>query len=188
MNSYYSEEELQSIGFKSVGRAVNISKLTSIYSPSSISIGDNVRIDDFCILSGKIVLGSYVHIAAYCGLYGKYGIAMRDFSGLSSRVSIYSGTDDYSGRYLTNPTVPEEYKNTYGGEVILDKHVIIGAGSVILPMVTIGEGTAVGSLSLVVKSLEPWKIYGGIPCKLIKDRDKGLIEWEKELKKMNLSL
>jgi len=183
MNSYYSEAELRDLGLKSVGKGVEISRKTCFYSPSSISIGDYVRIDDFCILSGNIEIGSYVHIAPYCGLYGKYGIVMKDFSGLSSRVSIYSGTDDYSGKYLTNPTVPEKYKNTLGGEVILEKHVIIGASSVVLSKVTIGEGTAVGSLSLVIKNLYPWKIYAGIPCKLIKDRNKGALDLEKAFKK-----
>lgn len=183
MNSYYSEEELQDLGLKIVGKDVQISRLACFYSPGSISIGDHVRIDDFCILSGKIKIGCYVHIAPYCGLYGNYGITMEDFSGLSSRVSIYSGSDDYYGDYLTNPTVPEKYKNIHNGEVILKKHVIIGAASVILPDVKIGEGAAVGCLSLVLKDLEPWKIYAGIPCKFIRDRNKGILKLEKMLNK-----
>jgi len=183
MSSYYSEIELQALGLKSIGKNVQISRLTCFYSPDNISIGDEVRIDDFCILSGRIEIGCFVHIAPYCGLYGNYGIVMKDFSGLSSRVSIYSGSDDYSGNYLTNPTVPEKYKNIHSGEVILEKHAIIGASSVILPNVKIGEGTAVGSLSLVIKDLEPWKIYGGIPCKLIRDRNRGILDLEKVLNK-----
>lgn len=35
-----------------------------------MTIGSNVRIDDFCILSGRLEFGSYVHIAAYSALYG----------------------------------------------------------------------------------------------------------------------
>jgi galactoside O-acetyltransferase len=168
-------------GFKSVGKNVRISSLACFYNPAGISVGEHVRIDDFCILSGNIDIGCFVHIAPYCGLYGNYGIVMKDFSGLSSRVSIYSGSDDYRGDYLTNPTVPDKYKDIKSGEVILEKHVIIGAGSVILPNVRISEGTAVGSLSLVLKDLEPWKIYAGIPCRQIKDRSKGLLDLEKAL-------
>lgn len=182
MNSYYSEVELKELGLKIFGEDVKISKRACIYSPENISIGSHVRIDDYCILSGNIDIGDYVHIAPYCGLYGRYGIVMEDFSGLSSRVSIYSGTDNYSGMYLTNPTVPDKYKKTYSGKVVLKKHVIIGASSVILPQVIIGEGTAVGSLSLVAKDLEPWKIYGGVPCKIIKERNKKALKLEKELK------
>ena len=67
-SSFYSQKELTSIGFKSIGTNVLISKKASFYSPEEISIGNNVRIDDFCILSGKITLGSNIHISAFCAL------------------------------------------------------------------------------------------------------------------------
>ena len=70
MDSYYSEEELNNIGFKSIGTNVKLSKKSSIYGANEISLGNNVRIDDFCILSGKIRIGNYIHIAAYSALYG----------------------------------------------------------------------------------------------------------------------
>lgn len=50
MTSFYSEEELRSIGLKSYGKNVLISRFARIYGAESISIGNNVRIDDFCIL------------------------------------------------------------------------------------------------------------------------------------------
>ena len=78
--SFYSPEELKEIDFKSVGENVLISRKVSIYSPQKISIGNNVRIDDFCILSGNITLGNYCRIAAYCALYGSHGIIMEDYS------------------------------------------------------------------------------------------------------------
>ena len=76
--SFYSECELQEIGFLSVGKNVLISRKCSIYSPEKISIGNNVRIDDFCILSGSIKLNSNIHISAYCALYGAKGIELMD--------------------------------------------------------------------------------------------------------------
>lgn len=69
-NSFYSISELKLLGLKRLGQNVYISRKSSIYSPENISIGDNVRIDDFCILSGNITLGNYIHIAAYTALYG----------------------------------------------------------------------------------------------------------------------
>lgn len=183
MNSYYSSEELKEIGLKTVGENVLISRKTSIYGASNISIGDNVRIDDFSILSGNITLGNNIHIAAYCALFGgTAGIVMEDFSGMSSRTVIYAESDDYSGAFLTNPMIPDEYRNVVGGKVTLEKHVIIGTGTSIMPGVTIRCGTAVGSMSLVNKSLDEWGIYTGIPCKKMKDRDKNLLELEKKLK------
>ena len=55
-----------------------------------ISIGSHARIDDFCILSGKVSLGSYIHVGANSGFFAAEAIAMEDFSGLSSRVSIHT--------------------------------------------------------------------------------------------------
>lgn len=173
MSSFLSEEELKSIGFASIGNNVLVSRFASIYSPSKISIGNDVRIDDFCILSGKIQIANNVHIAAGVYLFaGKTGIILNDFVGISSRSCVYAESDDYSGDFLTNPTIPDEYKNIITGQVVFEKHSLIGTGCTVLPDVTIGEGTSVGSMSLINKSLEPWSIYVGIPCRRLKERNK----------------
>lgn len=180
MVSFYTEQELSSLGLKSYGKDVLISRYTQIYSPENISIGDNVRIDDFCILSGKIELGSYIHIAASCLLFGgKDGIVMEDYTGISSRSAVYAESDDYSGDCFTNPMLPKVYRNVIGGGVLIKKHAIIGTGCSIMPGVVIGEGCAIGSMSLVNKSQDDWSICVGIPCKRIKDRNKKLLELEK---------
>jgi len=67
--SFLSKNELRQVGFARYGRNVLISRKVSFYYPEKIEIGNNVRIDDFCILSGHIVMGNYIHIAAYCGLF-----------------------------------------------------------------------------------------------------------------------
>ena len=101
MTSFLSNEELMKIGFKSLGKDVLISRKASIYGAKNISIGSHVRIDDFCILSGNITIGDYIHVAAGCYLFGgKSGIEMKDFSALSSRSAVYADTDDYSGNAL----------------------------------------------------------------------------------------
>jgi dTDP-4-amino-4,6-dideoxy-D-glucose acyltransferase len=186
--SYYSKEELRSLGLIDFGENVLISKKTSIYNPNKIRLGNNVRIDDYCVLSGGedgITIGSYVHIATFCAIYGSGGVILNDFSGLSSRVIIYSATDDYSGNSLTNPTVPEAYTAVIRGKVELKKHVIIGTNSTILPDVIIGEGSAVGANSLVNKSLNSWGIYFGSPVRKIDNRNNRIIELEKELLQNN---
>jgi galactoside O-acetyltransferase len=174
--SFYSAEELADFGFKNIGNNVLISRKASIYSPQTISIQDNVRIDDFCILSGEINLGSYIHISAYTALYGKYGIECHDYTTISGRTLIYSQSDDYSGEFLTNPMVPENLTNITGGKVRIKKHAIIAAGCIVFPGITIGEGAAVGAMSLVNKNLEEWFIYAGIPAKPIKPRLRGIID------------
>ena len=154
MNSFYSKAELVNLGFNKLGENVLISKKCSIYGAENITIGSNVRIDDFCILSGKITIDNYVHIAAASLLYGgSSGINMKDFSCLSSRCAVYAISDDYSGKYMTNSTVPEDLKNVISNEVIIGKHVVVGTGSTILPGVKIVDGVAIGSISLINKSL-----------------------------------
>lgn len=182
LTSFYSSSEIAEIGFKSFGENVQISRKASIYEAEKITIGNNVRVDDFCVLSGNITLGDYIHIAVYSALFGgKAGIEMQDFSCLSSRCIVYAKSDNYSGESLTNPTVPEEYLKLIEKRVVLKKHVLIGSGSTILPGVEIGEGSAVGSMSLVNKTLGAWGIYAGIPCQYKKERSQKLLKMEKEL-------
>lgn len=175
MSSYYTETELAALGIKSYGKHVLISKKCSLYSPQNIVLGDNVRIDDFCILSGNIIIGSHVHIAAYCVLYGAFGIEIQDYSGLSARCTLYSQTDDFSGDFFVGAQFNDRQRNVIGGKIIIERYCQIGANSVILPNITIHEGVAVGALSLVRTSLEPWFIYAGIPVKKIKERSKNML-------------
>lgn len=184
MSSFYSEQELKEIGFKSLGENVLISKKTSIYGASNMSIGNNVRIDDFSLLSGNIAIGNNVHIAAYVSLFaGDAGIELGNYVGVSSRSVIYATTDDYSGEYLTNPTVPDKYKNVINGKVTMGEHSLIGTGCTVLPGVTVGDGVSVGAMSLINKDLDEWSIYVGIPCKRIKDRSKRVLELAEEYEK-----
>lgn len=182
---YFNEHDLKDAGFGSIGTNVLIAKNTTIVGLENIEIGNNVRIDGFSTLvaagTGWLKIGSYVHISGYCYVSAGEGIQMDDFSGLSQGVKIYTRTDDYSGKCLTNPTVPEAYTGGTRGPVRLERHVIVGSGCVILPNLTIGEGSSVGALSLVSKSLEPWSVYLGTPVKRLKARSKKLLELEAEL-------
>jgi dTDP-4-amino-4,6-dideoxy-D-glucose acyltransferase len=181
--AFYTKKDLRELGFDSLGENVLVSQKASIYGAERIALGSNVRIDDFCVLSagdGGIRLGQNVHVGISCLLLGSGKIEMEDFSGLSSRVSIYSSSDDYSGDYMTNPTVPEKYTNVDTRDVKLGRHVIVGSGSVILPGVTIGENTAVGALALIVKNLAADSVYAGRPAKRIKARSRELFELERE--------
>ena len=147
-----------------------------------MSIGSNVRIDDFCILSGNITIGNYVHISAYTALYGKYGIKIGNFCGVSPRSILLSATDDFSGEYMISPLVPEEYTNVTGGLIELEDYVQIGSNSIVFPNVLIREGSATGAFTLVNKELDPWGIYIGIPARKIKDRNKNLKKLSENIK------
>lgn len=192
MNSFLSQEEIAKIGLKSYGQNVYISRHASIYSPEKIAIGDNVRIDDFCILSGIIEIGSCVHIAAYSAIYGgDKGVFISDYANISSRVSVYSVSDDYSGNSMTNPMIPAEYKSVKSDTVRIEKHVIIGSTSVVMPGVTLAEGSAFGAFSFITHNSEPWTINVGIPSVKIKNRNKNIIKLEQmymsDLRKLSFS-
>lgn len=185
METFYNKEELTALGIKSFGENVFIGRNVVLYTPEKLTIGHDVRIDDFSVLSGEVILGNYIHISHFCGLYGgNEGIIMEDYSGLSSKVTVYAVSDDYSGNSMTNPMVPDRYKP--GGiekKVLISKHAIIGAGSVVLPGVVLGEGSSIGAMSLCVHDTEAWSINTGIPARKIKNREKKLLDLEKELEK-----
>ena len=181
MSSFYTENELKELGLKSYGQNVLISKKCSIYGAENVEIGNNVRIDDFCILSGNIKIGNNVHIAAYVALYGKYGIEIQDFCGISARGTIYSAVDDFSGEYMVSPMVPAEYTKLVTGKVILKKYTQVGCNSIIFPNCVLNEGVAVGAMSFIKDDVPAWKIVAGIPAKIIKDRKKDLLNFAKNI-------
>jgi galactoside O-acetyltransferase len=177
--AFLNQEKLSEMNFKSLGSNVLISDKASIYNMDQIEIGDNSRIDDFCVISGKVKIGRNVHIAVFCNVAGgEKGITLEDFSGLAYGCHVFAQSDDYSGLTLTNPTVPDIYKNVKKKPVVIGRHSIVGAGSIIFPGVILTEGTSVGALSMVTESTEQWSIYFGIPAARIKDRKKDLLKLE----------
>lgn len=181
---FLTEQQLKSYGFGGLGKNIKLSDKACFYNCGNIFLGDNVRIDDFCVLSageGGIRLGRHIHIGVGTSLIGKGKITIEDFSNISSRVSIYSSNDDYSGASLTNPTIPEELKNVVHADVFIKRHAIVGAGSVVLPGVTLEEGVAIGALSLISKTCKAFGIYAGIPARRIKDRRRDFLLLERRL-------
>ena len=181
---YLSITAINKMGFKFIGQNVLVSDKASIYGAKNISIGDNSRIDDFAILSageGGINIGRYVHVACHATIIGQGLIRLCDFSGISSRVAIYSSSDSYDGEWMTNPCVPEHVRNTHHAPVHIGKHVVVGTGSTILPGVELLDGCAVGAMSLVNKKFKELSIITGVPAKLIKTRKNIIFNLENEI-------
>jgi len=182
--AYYTQTDLEKMGFAHLGQGVKISDKAAIYDHARIALGDYARIDDFCVISGKITLGRNVHLAAQCLLAGgSEGIIMDDFSGAAYGVKIFSQSDDYTGQTMTNPTVPTAYKNEYKAAVHIGRHCIIGAGAIVGPGVNLGDGAALGAGAVAMKSLPGWAVYAGVPAKKIKDRAQDLLALEAEFLK-----
>lgn len=179
--AYLSENQLRDIGFKSFGKNVKISDKASIYNPELMELGDNSRIDDFCIVSGRVVVGQYCHITPMCLVAGGIpGIFFSDFCTLAYGVKVFAQSDDYSGLTLTNSLISKKFKDEILKSVNFGRHVIVGAGSIILPGVNIAEGCSVGAMTLLNKSTDPWGIYVGNPARRVKDRKKDMLELEKQ--------
>lgn len=188
-SSFLSAAELAAVGFRSVGTGVLVSRFARIYNPANMSLGDHVRIDDFSVLSAAPVggplfyVGRYCHIAAGSYVFGSSGFRMGDFSGLSGGVKIYTATDDYGGDFVTNPTVGAKFRRVVGNPVVLGDHVIVGAGTVVLPTAEcLEEGVAVGAQSLVRTPCAAWSVYVGSPARKVRERSRGVQALVKELR------
>lgn len=180
-SSFYSEEELKELGFASYGKNVLISRYARFYSPGKMNFGDNVRIDDFAMLSGRVTLGDHVHIAVSALIFaGDAGVIIDKYSTLSSRSAIYAICDELAGHSILSPTVPAKYSCVSGKSVHVGKHTAICTGCTILPGCNVGEGCTIGAMSLVNKPLEPWGMYYGIPAKRYAEKSKDLLELERE--------
>lgn len=184
--SCLTAEELTAMGFAHLGKNVRLSRKASIYNPQWIEIGDNARIDDFCVLSpgpAGISIGAYVHIAVYSSLIGRGKIVLRDYANVSSRVSIYSSSDDFTGEHMTNPTVDARFTGVRNEDVELQEHVVVGSGCVVLPGVILHEGCAIGALSLVNRSCSAFTIHAGTPIRFIRERSRNLLRLEREFRR-----
>jgi galactoside O-acetyltransferase len=158
--------------------------LAKIVNKERLKIGAYSQIDDFVFINAgeETVIGMFVHIASFTSVIGGGRFYMEDFSGLSAGCRIITGSDDFSGGALTNPTVPKKYTNVNRSEIRIGRHAILGTNVTVFPGVTIPEGVAVGAGAIVRKNLEPWTIYAGMDCRAVKKREKEKIqELEQEL-------
>jgi galactoside O-acetyltransferase len=180
----YTQEELAGLGFKSVGKNVKLHKSAIMINTAKMSIGDDTRIDAFCMISAGekgLVIGNNVHIATGVYIFGGGGlVSLANFSGISSRSTVYTATDDYVEGYLTNPTVPEKFRKVATGDVILETHALIGASSVVMPGVTMKYGSACGSMTFVNRDLQEFELGVGHPMRVPKKRGDLLRKLEAE--------
>ena len=166
--------KLQGLGLAAVGDEVRIDESTQVFGAERVSIGSHVRIDCFTVITtgpGTVTIGDHVHLGVGVCLFGTAGIEIGDFASLSSHVAVYSTNDDFVGGHLSGPTVPADLRNVSAARVVVGSHVIVGAGSVILPGVRLGRGAAVGALSLIKRDLAEGELAGGVPARTLGRRD-----------------
>jgi len=185
--SIYSIEELTKFNFLKLGKNNKISTKVSFFGSNRIELGDNIRIDDNCVITagkGGICIGDYVHIGANVNLGGAGRIVLENYCGISHKCTILSSNDDYSGEFMTNPCVGSANPsliNVKIGNIRIGKHAIIGCHSVVLPDCNICEGASIGALSLVNRPIDVCGIYHGNPVKFIKEKSTNFLKLEKHL-------
>lgn len=168
----YSPQELTNLGIR-FGDNIRVHRTVEFFG-GNVTLGSHVRIDCHCVISSKepVLIGNHVHFGVGVHIFGAAGVVIEDYCGLSSRCSIFTTSDDYSEGYLTNPTIPDRYKKVLTQPVKLEKHAIVGCGSVIMPGVTICSGASVGALTFVNKRVPEFAIVGGSPLRKIGIRNR----------------
>ncbi len=171
--------QMKNFPLKRCGENVCIFQGAHIVGPEYIEIASNVIIDTGAILIASadcpIKIGNYVHIGAHSSVGGG-PIVLEDFSGISHGVRLVGGNEDYGGEVPTNPTIPRELRRVARNGIVLGRHVVIGANSVVLP-IELPEGVAIGALSFVATRvgmaevpIEPWSIWAGCPIRKLGER------------------
>lgn len=167
------------------GKNVFISKSVEIRRPYLVKIGNNIAIDTGFYCTTQMKLGDYIHIAPYVTIIGgaKGLIKMNHFTAIGAGSRIICASDSHLGEGLVGPLIPNKYQNKIIIKpVIFENFAGIATNVVVMPGVTLAEGSVIGACSLVTKSTEPWTIYYGIPARPVKMRRKDImIKYAKEL-------
>jgi acetyltransferase-like isoleucine patch superfamily enzyme len=176
----YNYNLLQSIGEDSF-----ISANVEIRRPQMVSVGSHVAIDTGFYLTTQAQIGDYIHIAPYVTCIGgaTTKLTLNHFTTIAAGSRIICASDEHLGAGLIGPTIPDKYRDkVFFGNVVFEMFASIGTNVVVMPGVTLGEGSVVGANSFVTKNTEPWTIYVGSPAKPVKIRPKEkMIAFAKEL-------
>lgn len=168
------------------GKNVKVYNLAKIINPQCAEIDDNTIILDFVFIdaSKSLKIGKYCNIAWHCLIEGAAHVEIGDRCFLGPGSKILGSTYEFQGFYASEHLPIETCAIQYGDIKICDD-AYVGANSVVMPGVTIGEGALVGANSLVDRNLKPWGIYHGNPVKLVGWREKPTVERRKIIESMD---
>ena len=154
-----------------------VSPHVRIRYPDLFVVGDHAVVDDFCYFSTGVVLGVCTHVASNCSVAGgrAYRFELGDYSSLSSGVKVWCASNDYvNDLVVLLPPGVDVGDRPLAGDVTFGRYTGVGANTVVMPGNTIPEGVAIGALSFVPPAYEfdPWTVYGGIPIRPLRDRNR----------------
>ena len=166
--------------FDSMGKGCVIDVGVAFPSPKNICLSEFVYVDQYCQFispEGYIRIGKRCHIAQFCVILGHGDVEIEDFVGVASGTKIFSISEwPGNGMRLGGPMIPMGQRGFRKGKVIIEKDAFLGANSVIMPGITIGEGAVIGANSVVLQDVGPWSIVMGNPSRVVGTRDPVTVE------------
>jgi acetyltransferase-like isoleucine patch superfamily enzyme len=149
-----------------IEKIINAERKRRLYSNFE-ACGQNVRIDPTChiIVPQKMSIGDNSSISSYTTIYATFGVVIGKNCLISSNcgISSYNHIVKSANRFID---IVEDYK--YSAPVCIEDNVWIGMNACILPGVTIGYNSIIGSGSVVTKCVPPNEIWVGNPARFIK--------------------
>jgi acetyltransferase-like isoleucine patch superfamily enzyme len=158
-----------------LGTDVFMNANIEITRPELAKIGNHVAIDYGFYCTTKLVIGDYVHISPHVAVIGgkETALYVEDFCFLSVGSKYICGSETFHGAGLIGPLIPDEFKDDQILQPItLRRFSGALANSVILPGVTMAEGSVLGANSMLNDDTEPWTVYAGNPARPIRKRYK----------------
>lgn len=124
------------------------------------NIGENIMIQPplQVNLGNMVKIGNNVSIMYNLLCMSGGGITIEDGAQIAANCSLISNNHDFKDRQILTCK-----------PIVIKKNVWIGAGSIILPGVTIGENAIVGAGSVVTKDVATNTLVAGVPAKFIKN-------------------
>jgi len=178
--------------FKHFGRGVIIGRNVVFRHPRLISLGDNVTIDDNCLLDGRgagasgLVLENNVLINRNCMVLAKSGsvrfgrrtsigsnavIVSMDAVELGEAVLLAGGCYLSAGAYKIDAMLPVMDQEAYTtGPIRIGANTWLGTRVTVLDGVTIGKNAVIGACALVNKDIPDQAVAVGTPAKIIRMR------------------
>lgn len=156
-----------------VGEDVFIDSNTKFTRPALVKIGNHVAIDWQFFCTTQLEVGDYVHISPFVSVIGgaQSKLTVGNFCFISAGARIICGSDLMQGQGLIGPVVPDQYKDQLDlRPVVIKDFAGMATNSIVMPGVTLAEGSVLGANSFLKTSTEPWTIYAGSPARPVKQR------------------
>lgn len=169
-----------------IGKNVKIAR-TAVIDCEELEIGDNTLISDFAILTGKIKIGRFCHIAHKVHLSGHYNIVFGNYVTIGANSTFYTESDDHKGLALIGPQIPYELRSCYRDAIIADDFVNVASNCIVMPGALLMEGCMLKLRTNVIGRTLTWSVFHSPTpssnCEFIRERPEDQKRIAKEMEK-----